>query len=497
MAKKALSTVFLAGMLLAAAAHAATPCYGTAEVALTSSASYNAASGTPNPFDSNLTAQVTSPAGRKFAVDGFFDGNGAGGSVGNVWKVRLYTDEAGTWRWTTSSDVAGLNGLSGTVAVSGNLAGAFGSGPIVENPARPRTFMYQAGKPVFLAAKFLDSPAPSPLKYSHTMFSEKLTDSNRQALLTRHLGMGLNKINIYYANKGDYSGVSTTPWVGTASSNDKSRFDLARWKMYDQWVERLRDSGVVAHLWFFADDSSFGKLPTADKQRLFRYAMARQSAYVNTMFVIALEWQETWSTTEVAAGANYVNQKNPWARMVSVHGTTGNFAFPTASWADYMDIQGGNSAAAATIHQNAVYNRSLAIKPVIEEEHGLGAEDTLHRQRAWGAFVGGAAGVGTGSYLKYLVSFTKQVAWERMDPADSLVSSGSAWAMSQPGTAYVFYLYNGGKISADLRTASGSLVVQWYDPRTGSFRAAPAVSGGAVQSFTAPASGDWVLYVHK
>jgi hypothetical protein len=489
--------VFLIGILLAAAAHAATPCYGTAEVALTSASSYNAASGTPNPFDSSFTAQVTAPSGRKYTVDGFFDGNGSGGSIGNVWKVRIYTDEPGTWKWTTSSNVPGLNGLSGTVAVSGTLGGVFGQGPIVENPARPRSFLYREGKPVFLTGKFLDAAAPSPIQYSHTFFSEKLTDANRQALLTRHLGMSLNKINIYYANKGDYSGVSTTPWVGTASSNDKSRFDLARWKMYDQWVQRLRDSGVVAHLWFFADDSGFGNLPDADKQRLFRYAMARQSAYVNTMFVVALEWQETWTAAEVAAGAGFVQQKNPWARLLSVHGTTGNFAFPTALWADYMDIQGGNSASAATIHKNAVYNRSLAVKPVIEEEHGLGQEDTIHRQRAWGALVGGAAGVGTGSYLKYLVSFTNQVAWERMDPADSLVTSGYGWAMAQPGTAYVFYLYNGGKISADLRSAIGPLTVQWYDPRTGSFRSGTSVSGGAVQSFTAPASGDWVLYVHK
>ncbi|HSJ74628.1 MAG TPA: DUF5060 domain-containing protein, partial [Gemmatimonadales bacterium] len=190
MAQRALSTVCLAVLLAAAStavAHAV-PCYGTAEVTLTSASSYNANTGSPNPFDLAVTAQVTAPSGRKYTVPGFFDGNGAGGAIGNIFKVRIYTDEIGNWSWTTSSSVAGLSGRSGTIAVSGKQTGAFGQGPIVENPARPRSFMYQEGKPVFLAAKFLDAAAPNPIKYSHTMFSEKLTESNRQAMFSRHLG---------------------------------------------------------------------------------------------------------------------------------------------------------------------------------------------------------------------------------------------------------------------------------------------------------------------
>jgi Putative collagen-binding domain of a collagenase len=260
----------------------------------------------------------------------------------------------------------------------------------------------------------------------------------------------------------------------------------------------MRDSGVVAHMWFFADDSGFGNLPDADRQRLIKYAMARHSAYVNTMYVVALEWQEGWTTTEVTNHANFLHANNPWARLVTVHGTPGNFAFPTAGWADYMDIQAGNSASHGTVHKNALYHYSVAQKPHIQEEHGLGQEDTVHRQRAWGAFTGGAGGVGTGSYLKHLVTFTEQVYnWHVLDPADSLVKSGAAYGMANAGNAYVFYLYNGGTVSVDLTRSTGTLVVQWYDPRTGVFKAAPSVTGGAARSFTAPGSGDWVLYIRK
>jgi hypothetical protein len=499
MAKRALSTVSLAVLLALAStavAHAV-PCYGTAEVTLTSASSYNANTGSPNPFDLVVTAQVTAPSGRRYTVPGFFDGNGAGGSIGNVFKVRIYTDEIGTWSWTSSSTVPGLGGKSGTIPVSGKQTGAFGRGPIIENPARPRTFMYQEGVPVFLAGKFLDVAAVNPLKYSHTMFSEKLTETNRQAMLSRHLGMGLNKINVYIANRGDYGAVSTTPWVGTATSNNRTRFDLARWRMYDQWIAKMRDAGVLSHVWFFADDSGFGDLPDADRQRLIKYAMARHSGYVNTAFVLALEWQEGWSTTEVNNFANFMHQNNPWARLVSVHGTPGNFSFASSAWADYMDVQAGNSAPHATVHRSTLTHRGMAAKPVIQEEHGLGQEDTIHRQRAWASFAGGAAGVGTGSYLRHLVTFSKAVPFHLMDPDQALVLSGGAYALAQKGTAYVFYLHSGGTAKVDLRGATGTFTAQWYDPRTGAWRAAPAAAGGTTPTYISPASGDWVLYIRK
>ena len=75
------------------------------------------------------------------------------------------------------------------------------------------------------------------------MLSERLGDGDREALLARHLGMRLNKIDVYLANRGDYGGVATTPWLGTAAANDKRRFDLARWRTYERWVERMRDAG--------------------------------------------------------------------------------------------------------------------------------------------------------------------------------------------------------------------------------------------------------------
>jgi hypothetical protein len=340
--------------------------------------------------------------------------------------------------------------------------------------------------------------APKPIQFSHTMLSERLSDADRQAMLDRHVALGLDKIDLYLANRGDYGGTwPTTPWLGTAAANDKRYFDLRRWRSYEEWVRRLRDAGLVAQLWFFADDSNFGALPDADRRRLMRYGMARLSAEANTMFTLALEWQEGWSLPQVNADGAFLQERNPWSRLVSVHGVTGDFALPAAPWVDYLDLQAGNEATPAAVHALALANRALAEKPLIVEELGMGEEDAANRQKAWAAFLAGAAGVGTGASLANLARFAARVPFANMAPADGLVLGGNAWVLAAPGSEYVIYLYGGGAVRVDLRAASGPLQAEWYDPRDGSSRPLPATVGGRVETFRASSQDDWVLYIHK
>ena len=489
-------TLFTA-LLTGAVAVRAVPLYGTEGIVLRSSASYDGIRGEPNPFDLDLVAQVVSPSGKRYSVPGFFDGDGEGGPSGRVFRVRVCPDEPGTWTWSVTGNVPGLHPQSGSFAVTGTLAGFFAKGPIGTSPVRPRAFQQGAGEPVFLIGKFLDVAAPPPIQFSHTMFSEELSEADRQAMLDRHLGMRLNKINVYLANRGDYSSVSTTPWVGTDASNDLRRFDLRRWRTYEEWVVRLRDSGMVAQLWFFADDSGFGDLPDADRRRLLRYGMARLSGYTNTMFTLALEWQEGWSAEEVQASGDFLQRNNPWGRLVSVHGTTGDFAFPGAPWVDYLDIQAGNSASPGVVHAMGLANRALAAKPLIQEEHGLGEETAENRRKVWAAVLAGAAGVGTGAFLEPLAKLAALVSFARMEPADGLVTAGRAWVLAEKGRAYVVYVYDGSRVRLNLRAAAGPFKAEWYDPRQGTFQPAPPVQGGRIRLFDLPSQDDWVLYVHK
>lgn len=496
--KKSLTIFFSLGIaVLSTAAVQAVPLHGMEEIVLRSSATYDGERGTPNPFEVHLAARVTAPSGRRSTVPGFFDGDGQGGAVGRVFKVRVYAAEAGAWSWEVESSAPGLDGASGRFTVEGRLPGFFGRGPVIGSAAHPRAFQQRDGGAVFLAGKFLDVAAPDPIKFSHTLFSEELGEDDRQALLRRHAQLGLNKVNVYLANRGDYGGVSTTPWLGTAERSDKARFDLARWGLYERWIGHLRDAGMVAHLWFFADDSGFGDLPDADRRRLLRYGMARLSGYVNTMFTLSLEWQEGWSREEVESHGRFLQENNPWNRLVSVHGTTGDFAFPQAAWVDYLQIQAGNDASHRTVHAMGLANRTLAARPLVQEEHGLGEESTANRQKAWAAFTAGAAGVGTGHDLAHLAKLAASVRFERMEPADALVVSGGAYGLAEKGRASVFYLPDGGTVRVNLRGFRGPLTAEWYDPRTGASRRGARFQGGRVLTFQAPPGGDWVLCIRK
>jgi hypothetical protein len=254
---------------------------------------------------------------------------------------------------------------------------------------------------------------------------------------------------------------------------------------------------VVAHLWFFADDSGFGALPDADRQRLMRYGMARLSAYVNTMFTLALEWQEGWSPERASADGNYLQRHNPWGRLLSVHGLTGPATFVDAAWLDFLELQAGNDASPQEVHALGLAERGRAAKPLVQEELALGEEDGANRRKVWAAFTAGAAAVGSGAYLAPFAAFVSRVDFAAMEPADPLVLGGTGWAIAERGRAYVVYLYAGGAVRVNLRRATGRFAVDWFDPRQGRFLPARPVQGGQPRSFSAPSQEDWVLYIHR
>ncbi len=490
----------LFAFLACGAAAASVLKYDTAEVVLHSSATYDGISGTPNPFTSvTLTLNVTAPDGRSFQVDGFFDGDGNSGAVGDVFKARIFLDQTGTWTWTSSSATAGLNAQNGQIVCSGTLAGAFAKGPLTIRGGRPRYFAYADGTPVYLLGKMLDFDSPTPLQRTTLIFfSHLLTDADRRFGLDYWHSMDLNKVSLYLYNANDFSGTEpTSPWLGACPDNcDRTRFDLQHWRTFETWTRTLRDEGMFAEMWFFADNSGVGGFAIADRQRLIRYAMARLSGYANTMFLVTAEWEEGFSSTELVQCADTMQAFNPWRRPSSTHCLPGPFDFPEATWADYMSIQASITGGYNQNHDAAVATRLLARKPSLSEEFAQGYESGLSRIKAWSVFTAGQAGTGTGAYLKWVAKFAREVPFYKMDPADSLILTGQAYCLAERGYNYVVYLPFGGAITLDLLGASGSFEAQWFNPRTGVWTSAGTVAGGTTPGFVGPqADDDMVLWL--
>lgn len=447
-----------------------------------------------NPFtDVMLTATVTRPDGTTRTLDGFYDGDGRGGQKGTVWKLRFSPDQLGLWKWKTHSNDAGLDGRSGAF----NCVASNHHGPLL---AEGRYFKYADGGFVYLTGNFLDDRAPHRERYSHTLFSEQLTDADRRHILDRaRTVVRARKLNIYLANKGDYGGPATTPWLGTADRNDKTRFALSRWKQYDSLIAKLDELGITAELWFFADDSNFGKLPATTRHRLIQYGLSRLSAYPNTLFVLCLEWQEGWTSDMVAADLTCGRRHNPWRRLWSVHGVTGNFAFPNQPWVDFMATQPGNDISPVPCNTHTRYNREVSEKPLLVEELGHARESTRDRLRGnvWACFCGGAAGCGTGCDLARLREFidTRRVPFWRMVADNSLASRG--FTLLDEGNEYVVYVPTGGEVS--VLTAPGTYHAEWFNPRQDETHAVVAIGNvtGGRQTFSTPDGNDWVLHLKR
>jgi hypothetical protein len=100
--------------------------------------------------------------------------------------------------------------------------------------------------------------------------------------------------------------------------------------------------------------------------------------------------------------------------------------------------------------------------------------------------------------MGYTLSYANRMDLVKMTPQGSLSSTGYCLAQTpSTGAEYLVYAPSGGTFTVNL-TAMGtsrSLNVEWFNPSTGTTAPAGAVTAGASRSFTAPFSGDAVLYL--
>jgi len=81
-------------------------------------------------------------------------------------------------------------------------------------------------------------------------------------------------------------------------------------------------------------------------------------------------------------------------------------------------------------------------------------------------------------------------------PQGSLSSTGFCLAdNAATGAEYLVYAPSGGTFTVNLSATTRALNVEWFNPATGGTTSGGAISGGTTKSFTAPFSGDAVLYI--
>ena len=103
--------------------------------------------------------------------------------------------------------------------------------------------------------------------------------------------------------------------------------------------------------------------------------------------------------------------------------------------------------------------------------------------------------------LRANLGYTRQLA-DRMDligmtPQPSRTSTGNALVKYAPNaTEILVYAPSAGSFTLDLSGTQAMLRVEWLNPASGARSVGPSVAGGSSsQTFTAPFSGDAVLYL--
>ncbi len=100
-----------------------------------------------------------------------------------------------------------------------------------------------------------------------------------------------------------------------------------------------------------------------------------------------------------------------------------------------------------------------------------------------------AARQGIGQTVRY----SRKVDLARMNPSWEIAST--KYCLANPGSEYLVYQPGKGPFTVDLKSVSGTVAVEWFNPTTGKTAAGEPVAGGRVREFTPPAGGPAVLHV--
>lgn len=482
---------------------------------------FNASESTNNPFDNYLLkVEVMDPDGKTLIIDGFFDGDGAGGQNGKIWKARINPYKIGEWSWKT---LPGDNGLDKFDHKNGKFI-------CYENDAKGgviaegKYFKLQNGPFIYLQGNFLDFNRG--LQSTHVYMGDSISDDTRKDILRRQLDFHkANKINVYIANRGDYKGQKVTPWLNISGNVDLNKMDLQKWQLYDDCINEFEKNGLFTVIWFFADDSQYGNLSKKVKEKLFRYGMARLSSYSNTLFIICLEWEEEWSKAQINEAGNYIQAHNPWNRLISVHGLSvpdkkryfkkksflerfnrlfdesNYWEFSEEKWSTFIASQVGNDSTPKEVNELAIKLNEEEAIPHLSEEFGILKSDTdkYLRAKMWANFCGGSAGGGTGSDVGSFQNFIKKskIQFQKMKPSNYLLrgEKNNKFCLAEEGKNYVVYSEKG-KINILIEKAD--MVAYWYNVREQSAALIPAgkvINVGQNEFETPDSENDWVLWI--
>jgi hypothetical protein len=463
------------------------------ELAMTTSNSYG------NPYtEVTLSATFTGPSAETITVEGFWDG-------GDMWKLRMAPTEVGTWTYTTTSNDSNLDGQNGGF----QCISSGGKGFIHVSPSRPYTFEYSDGTPWF---HFGDTNWGA-------MFDQVGFETRFKPYVDLRTAQRFNLIMVFLVTSdGDSHNEGGDVFGSTWDDLNPGFF---QWM--DVRVAYANSKGMVIVIqpaW----PNIMASFSPLQYRRYIRYLVARYAAY-EVFWNVSGEYEESGlSNSQITEYGETFSDYDPYDHPRSTHTLSSSRAFGNEPWHSYImqQIYGDQN--------QSIIDDRIFYKPVVNSEYGYlhGYEFPIThpyaysndhvRTKGWEIVLGGGF-FQTGFTNTYYVSrgewylndpndnlvaeqlsylhdfFTQKTQWWEMNPDNALASGSSNFVLAEQGSEYVVYMREGGATNLDLSDASGTLSVEWLNPRTGEYTIDTPVTGGTTIAFTAFDSNDWVLHI--
>jgi hypothetical protein len=318
----------------------------------------------PNPFlDYRLQVLFTSPSGRAYDVPGFFDGDGGGGTAGDVWRVRFTPDEPGAWTWAASfcagpavavelsceaAQPAAFDGARGEVNIEPSAHDApgfaalgrleYAGGHYLEFVDGPYWIRGGADSPEnFLAYAGFDNTRPSHDYAAHLEdWREGDPDwggGKGKAIIGAVNHLAAKHVNSAYMllmNIGGDGG-DVWPWTGEPAAkggpaDDNLHFDISKLAQWETVFAHAQAKGVFLHLVLNEaerenkqelDDGELG----VERKLYYRELIARFSHHLAMQWNLCEEYnlQFDFGPDRIRDFARYVGAVDPYDHPVTVH----------------------------------------------------------------------------------------------------------------------------------------------------------------------------------
>lgn len=386
---RALASLSMAGVVSAAGAlHASGPAvvYQVLELAFTGPHVSPADQPTRN-FE--MVAHFRHEGGTSIALQGYWDGDGQGGSVGNVFKIRFTPTLPG--RWTLERTHAPGTALHGqregwwVQAVEGDRKGFWHLAP---NNAGGRWFRRSNGEYPYIVGNthydFLFQPNGRPT--SPDLIREDVRGNAEFFNKLRFCLIQPRRENADPALKPFFDARGNPTDAETEQPNPAffhQRVDVA--------VREAERYDLIADL--IMGGTTGEQVPATDGYK--RYVAARYGAFPHVWITVGQEWNEQVSPAEMVAVGARMRQWLSYPTPLSTHPTAHWDAALNGDWHTHAIIQGkiGDLGRAAVAIMDS-YARSAG-KPVVNDENGYDPGEATTAdvvEGITGSFLGGGYG---------------------------------------------------------------------------------------------------------